>query len=197
MASDPVRRKAARTATIVAVPIALAVLAVSALAFGGFGSKAPPPEATGPVAMTTRGLTDDTVQLCQLVIANLPDSVAGHARRPVTAGSEQNAAYGDPPITVECGTPPPTVGTTDEVFKFVSVGDDGKLYGVCWYPAAGDGRTVWTSVDRTVPVTVTVPGSPDGSGQLVAPFSVAVGENIPLRDAGAIPTGCSQTPPTS
>jgi len=183
--SDPIRRSAARTATLAAVPIALVVLVVSAFAYGGFGSRTPAPESTAPVAMTERALSVDAVGLCQEVIAHLPDSLAGHARRPVTAGSEQNAAYGDPAITVECGTTVPTVGPTDEVYN---------LNGVCWYPVTGDGSIAWTTVDRTVPVTVTVPGESAGSGQFVQPFAEAVFSNVPLRDASLIPTGCSAEP---
>jgi hypothetical protein len=182
---DPIRRSAARTATLTAVPIALVVLIVSAFAFGGFGGRAPAPESTAPVTMTERALAVEAVGLCQEVIANLPDTVAGHARRPVTAGSDQNAAYGDPAITVECGTSIPTVGHIDEVYN---------LNGVCWYAVPGDGSTAWTTVDRTVPVTVTVPGTAAGSGQFVQPFAEAVGSNLPLRDAALIPTGCSAEP---
>jgi hypothetical protein len=183
MTADAIRRSAARTATFVAVPVAIAVLLLSALAFNGFGSNVP---ATGPVTMTARELPPHVAALCQAVVADLPESTAGHARRPVTAGAEQNAAYGDPPITVECGTTLPNVGLTDEVFNIAPPGSEG---GVCWYPAAGDNATVWTTVDRTVPVTITVPGPPDAAAQPIAPLSAAVGGNIPVRDA--FPSGCT------
>jgi hypothetical protein len=186
MTADPVRRAAARTATFVAVPVAAAVLLVSAFAFNGFGTGPPPPAATGPVTMTERELTPEAAALCQAVIADLPlDEAAGHARRPVTAGAEQNAAYGDPPITVECGTALPTVGLTDEVFNIAAPGSQG---GVCWYPAAGNDATIWTTVDRTIPVTITIPGPRDGAAQAITPFIEAVGTNLPVRET--FPTGC-------
>ena len=87
-----------------------------------------------------------------------------------------------------------TVGPIDEVFNLAPPGAEG---GVCWYPVRGGDRTMWTTVDRAVAVTVTVPGPSEGSGQSVAPFSAAVGQYIDVRDAGSIPTGCSATPPTS
>jgi hypothetical protein len=193
MSADPVRRGAARTATLVAVPVALLVLGVSALAFGGFGTN-PPAPATGPVTMASRSLPPETASACQLLVSKLPETVAGRARRPVAAGAEQNAAYGDPPITLECGTSTPTVGATAEVFNLAA---PGATSGVCWHPIDGDNRTVWTTVDRQVPVTVTVPGSREGSAQSVVPFSQAINENLALRDIDAIPAGCNAAPPTS
>jgi len=192
--SDPIRRGAARTATLVAVPLAAIVLLLSALAFGGFGGDAPTPAATGPVTMTVRSLPAEAATACKLLVGKLPATVAGRAQRPVTAGTEQNAAYGDPPLTLECGTGLPTVGLTDEVVNLAAPGAD---TGVCWHPIDGDNRTVWTTVDRQVPVTVTVPGPRDGSAQSVVPFSAAIGTSLLPRAADDIPTGCSTTPPTS
>jgi hypothetical protein len=191
MPADPVRRGAARTATVVAVPVTVVVLVISALVFGGFDTADPAPAATGPVTMTTRPLPPDTASLCRLVVSDLPETVAGHARRAVSAGAEQNAAYGDPPITFECGTLPPAVGETAEVFNLAPPGANA---GVCWFMVDGDNRTLWTTVDREVPVTVTVPGPRAGSAQSVVPFSEAVGTNLPLRDADAIPSGCGANP---
>jgi Protein of unknown function (DUF3515) len=183
MTNDPSRRSAARIATFVAVPIALAVLLISALTYGGFGTEEPPtpsPTATGPVPMAAPALLPEYVPVCQQVVANLPENAAGHARRPVTDGPEQNAAYGDPPITLVCGTLQPTFPPTDEVYT---------LSGVCWHATPGTASTSWTTVDRVVPVTVMVPGSKDGSGQSVVPFSEAIRNNDPRLPT--VPSGCS------
>jgi Protein of unknown function (DUF3515) len=182
MTTDPSRRSAARIATLVAVPIALAVLLISALTYGGFGPEEPPalkPTATGPVPMAAPTLLPEFVPVCQQVVENLPETAAGHARRPVTDGPKQNAAYGDPPITLACGTLQPTFPPTDEVFT---------LSGVCWHAMPGTAATAWTTVDRVVPVTVVVPGSSDGSGQSVVPFSEAIGGNDPRLPT--VPSGC-------
>ncbi len=182
MTTDPGRRSAARIATFVAVPIALAVLLISALAYGGFSPEEPPapkPAATGPVPVAAPALPPEFVPVCQQIVAKLPDAAAGNARRPVTDGLEQNAAYGDPPITLACGTLQPTFPPTDEVFT---------LSGVCWHALPGAAATTWTTVDRVVPVTVMVPGSSDGSGQSVVPFSEAIGGNDPRLPT--VPSGC-------
>jgi hypothetical protein len=192
--TDPIRRGAARAATLVAVPLAAVVLLVSVLVYGGFGSDEPAPAATDPVTMAQRDLTPETLAACQQLVAKLPTTLGTRNQRPVTAGEEQNAAYGDPPVTLECGTDMPTVGATDEVVNLAAPGADS---GVCWHPIDGDNRTVWTTVDRQIPVTVTVPGPPDGAAQSVVPFSQAIGENLPPRGAPEIPSGCSATPPTS
>ena len=49
-----------------------------------------------------------------------------------------------------------------------------KLNGVCWYAVGVGAATEWTTVDRVVPVTVTVPGPLDGSAQSVIPFSAPI-----------------------
>jgi hypothetical protein len=176
--ADPVRRSAALTATLVAVPVAVAVALIGLLTYHG-EPPAPAPAATSPVTMTAAALSTDAGPVCQTVVAHLPDTVAGHARRPVTAGAEQNAAYGDPPITMACGTGQPTVDPTADVIT---------LSGVCWLAEPGSGRTAWTTVDRAIPVTVTVPGAAEGSAQFVVPFSAAVATADPRRDTA--PSGC-------
>lgn len=186
---DPIRRRAAIIATLVAVPVALAVLLVSVFVLSSPEPPAPQPTGsvpTEPVTVAARDLSPEATGLCQAVIADLPDTAAGQPRRPVTAGSEQNAAYGDPPIIVECGTTLPEVGDTDLVYP---------LSGVCWYSVTEADRTVWTTVDRTVPVTVTVPGPPDGAAQYVVPLSTAIRDNLPARDTA--PSGCFGPVPTA
>jgi uncharacterized protein DUF3515 len=181
--ADPVRRSAALTATLIAVPVALVVAVGSLLLYGGFSgtpSPSPTPAATTPVTMDAPALAEDAVPVCRTVIAHLPDTVAGQARRPVTAGAEQNAAYGDPPVTLACGTTQPTVDPTADVLT---------LSGVCWLAAPVSGGTAWTTVDRTIPVTVTVPGPSEGSAQSVVPFSPAVAGGDPRRDTAPSPPG--------
>jgi hypothetical protein len=177
---DPVTRRAARTATFIAVPVALLVVGISILMYGSSPEPQPPnPSASGPVAMSAPVLAAEVVPVCQTVVAHLPDSVSGLARRAVSDGPEQNAAYGEPPLTLACGTTQPTVPATADVFP---------LSGVCWYAEPGTGGTHWTTVDRAVPVTVWVPGAAEGSAQSVVGFSAAVAAGDPPRDA--VPSGC-------
>ena len=64
-----------------------------------------------------------------------------------------------------------------------------NLGGVCWFGQPVEGGTLWTTVDRQVAVTVTVPGAADGSAQSVIPFSPAIGAADPVL--AKPPTGCN------
>jgi hypothetical protein len=189
MPADPVRRSAARVATLVAVPVAVVAGAISLWSAGVFDSAAPSatppsasprPQATSPVAVTARDLAPDAAAVCRLVIARLPDQVGGLNRRPVTAGAEQNAAYGEPPVMLACGATQPSFPPTAQV---------NRLSGVCWYAQISDSGTAWTTIDRRVPVSVTVPGPQAGSAQAVIPFSAAIAAHDPPADT--IPSGCT------
>jgi hypothetical protein len=184
--ADPVSRNAARTATLVAVPIALLVGVLAFWQLGGFGGGAKPkasrsatPTATGPVSVPAPALTGGAILTCRAFIAALPDEVRKLPRRPVSDGVEQNAAYGDPAITVSCGVPAPTVAPTAQVFA---------VSGVCWYAQQGSTGTSWTTVDRTVPVVVTVPKSYSGPGQWAAEFNDTIISSLPSSTTK--PTGC-------
>lgn len=188
--ADQVSRSAARWATVVAVPVTVlaAVLAFTMLNgwFADSGTDQPDgtasptaPAATGPVPMAAPALSPRTATVCRALLSQLPGSVQTLAQRPVTAGAEQNAAYGDPAITLACGgSAVPTVPPTDTVFP---------LSGVCWYSDKRTEATVWTTLDREVPVTVTVPNGYDSPGQWVIEFSGPVLATVPPAPT---PFGC-------
>ena len=186
--ADPVTRSAARWAAAIALPVALIAGFVFFRVFTGAAhpepSRSPTPQSTGPVAMAAPPLTEQAATICRAVLSQVPASLRDRHRRPVTAGAEQNAAYGDPPITLACGSAPASYPPDADVFN---------LSGVCWYPAHAASATVWTTVDRTVPVAVTVPNSYDGQPQWVIEFSPAVGAD-PSRPPA--PSGCYGGSPT-
>jgi Protein of unknown function (DUF3515) len=167
-------------AALIALPVAVVAGLVVFAVLGRLGPAAPGPAASGPVSMAAPPLSEPTAAVCRALVARLPDALRDRTRRPVTAGPEQNAAYGDPPITLTCGAGPlPSVDPTGQVYG---------LSGVCWYSVPGDRSTVWTAVDRTVPVTVTVPDSYDQPGQWVIEFSRPVAFAVP--PASKVPYGC-------
>jgi hypothetical protein len=182
--TDPVRRNAARIATLVAVPVALAVIGVSLWTYGDSGapdaSSSPSTQATSAVSMAAQPLTEETATVCRAVVAKVPDTVRELRRRPVTGGAEQNAAYGDPALTLSCGVPAPSLPPTTQVYP---------LSGVCWSATAGASGTVWTTVDRTVPIAITVPGKSDGSGQSVVPLAKVIAATDPRLPTP--PAGCA------
>jgi hypothetical protein len=173
---------AARLATLIALPVALVVGIASFWLLGGFRTNQPArprPQSTAPVQMSARPLDPPQAAACRELLAHLPGALRDRPRRPVTAGPEQNAAYGDPPITLACGVPPITVPPTADVYA---------LSGVCWYSQPGDGGTAWTTVDRATPVRVTVPSAYGAPGQWVIEFSGPVAATLPR--AATVPAGC-------
>jgi len=171
--SNDVRRSASRVATLVAVPVALLA---GFVAFQALRPATPKPQETGPVAMTAKALDGRQTEVCRALVARMPDQVRDRQRRQVTAGQEQNAAFGDPAITLACGGETPSIAQSEFVYG---------LSGVCWMvdPAG----TKWTTVDREVPVVIMVPKEYDSPGQWVTAFSGPISSAVlPAH----IPSGC-------
>jgi len=190
---DPTRRAAARLATFVALPVAIAVAGLSAWVLGGFERARSVPTGpttlavTAPVPLPARTLSPAVAAVCRAVVARLPASTPAGLRRPVGEASEQSAAYGTA-VVLQCGTAPPRPARDADL---------AVLNGVCWYAEPAGTMTIkWTTVDREVPVSVFVVGSEEGSAQLVIPFSVPIaGADAPRSDA---PGGCHlRTPSTT
>jgi hypothetical protein len=184
--ADEVTRQAARLATIITVPLVLLAGVLVFVLLGGAGGRTgepaasprPRPQATGPVAMPARKLTARQATVCRALLSQLPRAIRDRVQRPVTAGAEQNAAYGDPAITLACGSTVPSFPPTDKVYKTDRV---------CWYTVTGPDATVWTTLDREVPVTVTVPAVYQQAAQWVIEFAGPISAAVPSAKA---PYGC-------
>jgi Protein of unknown function (DUF3515) len=189
--ADQITRSAARTATLAALPATLIVAVLLAWLLGGFGGRnsepppieaapSPRPGSTAPVSLPAPQLGERAEIVCRALLSQLPGSVRELARRPVTAGAEQNAAYGDPAITVACGGPAASHSPEATVYT---------ISRVCWYPDESQaGRSVWTTVDREVPVTINLPNEYEGAGDWVAEFSDTLVRTVP--SAATTPSGC-------
>ena len=169
-------------ATVIALPVAL-LTGVLVYNLGMPGPSSPPaPDlaASGPVALSAAPLSERSAVVCRALVSQLPSVVRQKQRRLVSAGSEQNAAYGDPPLTLQCGVPVASYPATDDVYL---------LDGVCWHSRVDGDTTVWTTVDREVPVRVTVPGQSTGASQWTIVFSRVVAASVPsLKET---PSGCT------
>lgn len=178
-------RSAKTIATLVALPLALAA------GFGVFQAMQPPAEPvatpsaaarpgvmpTAPVAVPAPTLNAREATVCRALLSQLPDRMLDLPRREVTAGHEQNAAYGDPALTVACGAGPvPSLAPEEKVWT---------LNGVCWHQS----DEVWTTVDREVPVRVTVPVAYQPPGQWMIGLSKTLIATVP--SAAKIPAGCA------
>jgi hypothetical protein len=94
MGSDSVTRQAARTATLIAVPIALVVAFVALWSAGAFDAAEPMPSATSAapapttaVSMAAPSLPAEAAEVCRAIIADLPETLLGPVpnRTPRTA----------------------------------------------------------------------------------------------------------------
>ncbi|MFY1633356.1 DUF3515 domain-containing protein [Solwaraspora sp. WMMB335] len=192
---DRTTRQAAIWATVVALPLTLIVALTAFSRLAGSGGQPEPgagadpsagvsasaaPVPTTPVQMAAPALDERAEIVCRALVSQLPGTLRDLRRRPVTDGAEQNGAYGEPPITVGCGVPPAQFEPTDLVYP---------LDGVCWHAAETSDATIWTTVDREIPVRVTVPGAYEEPGQWVIGFSDTLIETVPSAPDDA-PRGC-------
>jgi Protein of unknown function (DUF3515) len=182
---DQSNRSAARLATLAALPLAVLAGLLVYWLLGGFGPSGgdgqgrPHGQATAPVSVPAPALGEPAATVCRTLVERLPDTVNGSPRRPVTSGDGQNAAYGDPPVVLSCGTTPPAIPPDAQLIG---------LSGVCWWPEDRSGSAVWTTVGRQVPVQVTVPKTDEGSSQWVIDFVPAISSAVPL--AASAPASC-------
>ncbi|WP_431935072.1 DUF3515 family protein [Micromonospora sp. RP3T] len=200
---DPGTRRAALWATVIAVPVTLAVagftfakLAPESPDAAPSASASPRAQSTAPVELPAPALAQRPGVVCRALVSQLPDSVRDLRQRPVTAGPEQNAAYGDPALTVACGaTPPvrpcpsPTGGATLPAGCFPDTDEVFRVNGVCWHPVTEGGATVLTTVDREVPVQVRTPETYQPALQWVVQISDAIVSAVP--SAKQAPSGCA------
>ncbi|MFG1672775.1 DUF3515 family protein [Micromonospora sp. NPDC049282] len=180
-------RRAALWATLVAVPVTVAVAGFTFAKLAPESPDATPSapaspraQSSAPVELPAPALAQRPAILCRALVSQLPDSVRDLRQRPVTAGPEQNAAYGDPALTVACGGTAPLVPPTDEVWT---------VNQVCWHPVQEADATVLTTVDRETPVRVRVPKTYEQPLQWVTPISDTIVSTVP--SAKQVPSGCS------
>jgi hypothetical protein len=186
---DRTMRGAALLATVIALPI---TLLVAVLAFNKLAPSTPAAaptasataaraQSTAPVEMAAPALAARPATVCRALLSQLPTSIRDLAQRPVTAGPEQNAAYGDPALTVACGGAEPTFPSTDEVWT---------VNRVCWHLAEQADAAVLTTVDRETTISVRVPNSYEQPLQWLPTISSTIVASVP--SGGAIPSGCQR-----
>lgn len=200
-APDRTTRSAALWATVVAVPVALlAGLLIFTKIVPDTRAAAPGPAVTqpavvpaAPVPMAAPALATRPAAVCLAVTSQLPTKVRDLAARKVSAGPEQNAAYGEPALTVACGVAQPKMCASLDASGTGCVPMDTELMNmnqVCWYADQQAGATVFTTMDREVPVRVTVPKQYTQPAQWANEFSDVVVKTDKSITAG-VPTGCA------
>ena len=198
-APDRTMRTAAIWATVIAVPVALVVgLLIFNQVTPASRGAAPDPTVTqpailpaAPVQMTAPELAARPAQVCLAVTSQLPAQVRDLAARKVSGGPEQNAAWGEPPLTLACGVAqPPMCETVAGGSGCVPLDTELLIMnGVCWYAAPGPAAAVFTTMDREIAVQVNVPTGYENPAQWANEFSDFVVETVKSKTAG-VPSGC-------
>jgi hypothetical protein len=196
---DHAIRSAALWATAIAVPVAVlvGVLIFTQVIRRAEPSARPTAAVTAPatvpatpVRMAAPKLPARAAQVCLAVISQLPAKLRDLPARKVSAGAEQNGAYGEPPITVSCGVTQP--GMCQKLGQTGCVPLDTELLlmnRVCWYAQPGPASNVFTTMDREQAVRVTVPASYQQAAQWANEFSDLIVETDRSKTAG-VPSGC-------
>ena len=124
--SDPTTRSAALWATVVALPVTVLAGLLIFSSVSGRSAAAPrsaPAKSTAastapatiaavpsaPVPLAAPRLAARAAAVCPAVLDRMPVTVRDLPRRAVTAGPRQNAAYGEPAITLQCGVAQPAM----------------------------------------------------------------------------------------
>ncbi|SDT77552.1 DUF3515 domain-containing protein [Actinoplanes derwentensis] len=197
VAPDRTKRIAALWATLVAVPV---TLVVGVIAFATIKPDDPEKSERTPVAIPSTPVVMDAPQLdertstvCLAVTSQLPVKIRDLPARAVSAGPEQNAAFGEPAVTVACGVPQPETCKVPDDATPGCVPMDTELLimnNVCWWAAPGSGGATITTMDREVPVRVTVPESYENPAQWANEFSDTIVKTVKSKQAGTMPSGC-------
>ncbi|ROT32697.1 DUF3515 domain-containing protein [Micromonospora sp. HM5-17] len=185
---DRTTRQAALWATVIALPLTLLVgiLAATSLAPDPAVDKPTPspttaarPQSTAPVEMAAPVLAERPATLCRALLSQLPATLRGLAQRPVTAGPEQNAAYGDPAVTLACGVPAPTFAPEAELWV---------VNGVCWLPEQRSDGLLLTTVDRAAAIRLSIPAAQSPTLEWAAPVAESIVAAVP--SVKNPPSGC-------
>lgn len=108
---------------------------------------------------------------CTKLLSALPITLADLPGRPAQSSSTYVAAWGDPAVVLRCGVPRPAA------LRPGSADLDIAINGVLWLPARHQDDTVWTAVDRTAYIEVTVPKS--YAQPPLGPISDAIATTLP------------------
>jgi len=120
------------------------------------GTPSPEREDLPPLAVDVPPVTAEADAACPALMSALPLELAGEKSRPVTSNSPFAYAWGDPPVVLICGV--------DRPAGFVATSGLIQIDAVLWYVDDSDPDTVvWTAVDRSVYVQLSIPSSLDSA----------------------------------
>jgi hypothetical protein len=157
---DASTRRAALIASAIALPVTVVLAFVftsgeatrKTQASPSATSSAPAVPLTAVEVAAPPAPSADTEQACVKVLSQLPISLtADLPPRRVNSTSALVRAWGEPAVVVRCGVPALTNLTPADGEQILAVN------GVNWLPVQTSSATVFTTVDRSVAVELTVP----------------------------------------
>jgi len=154
------------------------VLAFLLTAHSGTGKPAHPAGPLPAVTVAAPPSPDAATQAaCVRVFAKLPVQLGDLVPRKTDTDSSFVAAWGEPAIVFRCGVAKPAVLGSPQAAQLLDVN------GVIWQPDPRRNATVYTAVDRSVYLEVTVPAGADQPLPLLAPAVQALPQRCTATDA--------------
>jgi hypothetical protein len=161
--SEPSSRRNALIATAVALPVTVLIAFILANGHGSGGSS-PSSSASGSAAalpaitVTAPVPTAEVDAACSKLLAGVPATLDGLARRPVISSSPYIWAWGDPAVTMRCGVERPAGVSAQSTDVWVSSGTGQTATSlVTWDPVNTKDTNNFTTVDRAVYIELDVP----------------------------------------
>ena len=121
----------------------------------------PAPQATGPVDVPVPSVSREVQRDCAALVAALPVELdPGVERRPVSGDGALTAAWGEPPVTLECGVPDPE--RPDEPVT---------VNGLAWSVRDVGAGYRWTTRGLRLNLAVEIPDAYDNGAEIVNPLA--------------------------
>jgi hypothetical protein len=169
-------------ATAIAVPVTVLLAFLLTAGHSDRPGPAPSSSVLPAVPVPAPPKPDAATQAaCVKVFAKLPVQLGQLAPRRTETDSSFVAAWGNPAVVVRCGVAKPAVYGTAEAAQLIEVNS------VLWQPDPQRDRTVYTTVDRSVYIDVTVPAGADQPLPLLAPAVSALPALCTATDAAGNP----------
>ena len=168
---------------LVPVVVALVVLVHVLGGTGDGASGTPPAQVSGGTSTPREDLpvlpvevppvTPEADAACPALMKTLPLELSGEQSRRVKSDSPYAYAWGDPPVVLICGV--------DRPAGYVAGVSAIQINGVQFYVDTDDpDTTVWTTVDRSVYVQISLPASVDSAP--VTALTPQIAAALPYRD---------------
>jgi hypothetical protein len=127
-----------------------------------------------PLPSPAATVAPSVLAACGRLVAALPDEIdPGVTRRPVD-GPARFAAWGEPPVLLECGVPVPD-----------RLDEPAQVNGVLWSVRdVGDGFR-WTTTELGINVAVDIPGAYANGAELVNPLAEPLRSTLPAAPSPA------------